>query len=54
MVLENEDYIFSIDLTNVSLHVANKQGTGCQTHPCRDAFTKICVVLDSQIKIGYT
>jgi hypothetical protein len=52
-VLENEDYIFRINLSNASLHVATRQCTTCKERPCREAFTKVCVVLDSQIKKGF-
>ncbi len=53
VILENEDYTFHISLTNASLHVATKQCATCRDHPCREAFSKICVVLDSQIKKGF-
>jgi hypothetical protein len=53
VVLENEEYIFRINLTNASLHVATKQCTACRDNPCREAFAKVCVVLDSQIKKGF-
>lgn len=52
-VLENEDFLFRINLSNASLHVAPKHCTGCREYPCREAFTKVCVVLDSQIKKGF-
>lgn len=52
-VLENEEYNFHINLANASLHVATKQCTNCRDNPCREAFTKVCVVLDSQIKKGF-
>jgi hypothetical protein len=52
-VLENEDYIFRINLANASMHVASKHCASCRENPCREAFTKVCVVLDSQIKKGF-
>ncbi|MEX2683205.1 MAG: hypothetical protein Q6373_016590 [Candidatus Sigynarchaeota archaeon] len=52
-VLENDDYCYRINLSKATLHVASTQCTGCRDFPCREAFTKVCVVLDSQIKRGY-
>lgn len=53
VLLDNEDYMFRINLANASLHVAPKQCTGCREYPCHDTFHKVCVVLDSQIKKGF-
>ncbi len=52
-VLENEDHIYRVNLSRATLHVATKQCAGCRDYPCREAFTKVCVVLDSQIKRGF-
>nr|MDO8087528.1 hypothetical protein [Candidatus Sigynarchaeum springense] len=52
-VLENGNFIFHINLSKAIMHVASKQCAGCRDYPCREAFTKVCVVLESQIKRGY-
>ena len=48
-ILETRDHVCRIDLANASLYAAPKQ---CAS--CNDAFTKVCVVLDSQIKRGHS
>jgi hypothetical protein len=53
-ILESNGHICRIDLANASLHVASKQCATCRDHPCCDAFSKVCVVLNSQIKKGYS
>ncbi|MBN2151380.1 MAG: hypothetical protein JW839_08045 [Candidatus Lokiarchaeota archaeon] len=52
-LLENDEHVFRINLARASLHVASKHCDGCRERPCREAFTKVCVVLDSQIKRGF-
>ncbi|MEX2682622.1 MAG: hypothetical protein Q6373_013560 [Candidatus Sigynarchaeota archaeon] len=48
-ILETKDHVCRIDLANASLHVAPKQCASCNS-----AFTRVCVVLDSEIKRGYS
>jgi hypothetical protein len=54
VLLESPEYKFRINLNNASLHVASKQCTGCKDFPCRESYAKICVVLDSQVKRGFS
>ncbi len=53
-ILETKEHVFHINLANASLHVAPKQCLRCRDDPCCDAFSKVCIVPDSQIKKGYS
>lgn len=49
----DKNFIYKIDLHNMKLLVASRECESCKQYPCHDAFTRICVVLDSTDKHGY-
>jgi hypothetical protein len=51
--IEKEKYIFKLNLNNSTLNVAARACKACDQFPCREAFAKICIVLDSQVKKGF-